>query len=286
MPKHWKVAGSRDALGDDLAPVLSLSDVTVRFGGIAALDGVSLETPGPGIIGIIGPNGAGKTTLFDVISGVRAPDQGRVVLGGKDITRTPATARARLGLRRTFQRVQPFGWLMTSLFSRRLQQLNLPVSPLEPSRGISNDIVQLCDPATGAVRTTGWLRRLNLTGDVLFAGIYSTAQPPNAAGPCVKAVYPLPNGNATVFFTPVARDGGSLELRSEGRRFGDPGFYFTVRRDEDAAWVKYVRTMSEWLHVYVDEHEELRADHVFRFSGIWVLKLHYAIRVLSRQSLC
>lgn len=173
--------------------------------------------------------------------------------------------------------VQPFGWLMTSLFSRRLQQLNLPVSPLEPSRGISNDIVQLCDPATGAVHTTGWLRRLNLTGDVLFAGIYSTAQPPHAAGPCVKAVYPLPNGNATVFFTPVARADGSLELRSEGRRFGDPGFYFTVRRDEDAVWVKYVRTMSEWLHVYVDEHEELRADHVFRFCGTWILKLHYAI---------
>lgn len=136
---------------------------------------------------------------------------------------------------------------------------------------------QLCDPATGAVRTTAWLRRLNHTGDVLFAGIYSTAQPPNAAGPCVKAVYPLPNGNATVFFTPIAGADGSLELRSEGRRFGDPGFYFTVRRDEDAVWAKYVRAMSEWLHIYVDEREELRAEHVFRTCGTWILKLHYAI---------
>jgi len=93
----------------DLA--LSLSDVTVRFGGIAALNGVGLEAAGGDVVGIIGPNGAGKTTLFDVISGWRTPAEGRVVLGGKDVTNTPATARARLGLRRTFQRVQPFGWL-------------------------------------------------------------------------------------------------------------------------------------------------------------------------------
>jgi ABC-type branched-subunit amino acid transport system ATPase component len=98
-------------VGEDAEHGLSLSDVTVRFGGIAALSGVSLEAAEGHVVGIIGPNGAGKTTLFDVISGVRPPDQGRVVLGGKDVTRTPATSRARLGLRRTFQRVQPFGWL-------------------------------------------------------------------------------------------------------------------------------------------------------------------------------
>jgi hypothetical protein len=53
----------------------------------------------------------------------------------------------------------------------------------------------------------------------------------------------------------------ALELRSEGRQFGDPGFYFTVWRDADSVWVKYVRAMTEWLHVYVGEGEELRADH-------------------------
>jgi branched-chain amino acid transport system ATP-binding protein len=98
-------------LGEAADRVLSLSEVTVRFGGIAALSGVSLDATDGLVVGIIGPNGAGKTTLFDVISGVRTPDQGRVILAGKEVTRTPATARARLGLRRTFQRVQPFGWL-------------------------------------------------------------------------------------------------------------------------------------------------------------------------------
>jgi branched-chain amino acid transport system ATP-binding protein len=83
----------------------------VRFGGIAALSGVSLEADEGEVIGIIGPNGAGKTTLFDVVSGMRTPDAGRVTLGGTDITRRSTTDRARLGLRRTFQRVQLFGWL-------------------------------------------------------------------------------------------------------------------------------------------------------------------------------
>jgi branched-chain amino acid transport system ATP-binding protein len=90
---------------------LRLDDVSVRFGGITALDGVGLEAAAGEVLGIIGPNGAGKTTLFDVISGVRPPSTGVVVLDGDDVTRAPSVARARRGLRRTFQRVQTFGWL-------------------------------------------------------------------------------------------------------------------------------------------------------------------------------
>jgi branched-chain amino acid transport system ATP-binding protein len=93
------------------AASLTLSDVRVRFGGTVALGGVSLSAGQGEVVGLIGPNGAGKTTLFDVISGVRFPDQGTVRLGGRDVTRNPAFTRARLGLRRTFQRVQTFGWL-------------------------------------------------------------------------------------------------------------------------------------------------------------------------------
>jgi branched-chain amino acid transport system ATP-binding protein len=91
--------------------VLALEDVAVRFGGISALSGVSLSVPEGIVLGLIGPNGAGKTTLFDVISGVRAPNGGRVWFRGRDVTRASAVARSRRGLRRTFQRVQTFGWL-------------------------------------------------------------------------------------------------------------------------------------------------------------------------------
>ena len=99
------------APANDPGPALSLTDVTVRFGGITALEDVSLSVEAGEVRGLIGPNGAGKTTLFDVISGVRAPDSGRVILAGEDVTRRSSISRSRLGLRRTFQRVQAFGWL-------------------------------------------------------------------------------------------------------------------------------------------------------------------------------
>jgi len=101
----------RSASSVAAGPVLSLHDVTVRFGGVAALDGVTLEVAPGEVCGLIGPNGAGKTTLFDVISGVRRPDTGRVFLAGRDITRASVVRRARSGLRRTFQRLQTYGWL-------------------------------------------------------------------------------------------------------------------------------------------------------------------------------
>ena len=82
---------------------LMVRGVSLAFGGNAALDDVSLGAAHGEIVGIIGPNGAGKTTLFDVISGFLRPDTGRVELGGDDVTDRTASARARLGLGRSFQ---------------------------------------------------------------------------------------------------------------------------------------------------------------------------------------
>ena len=91
--------------------ILQLEGISVRFGGIVALAEVSFDAKMGEVLGIIGPNGAGKTTLFDVISGVRSPNEGHVVLGGIDLAGKSTAERARRGLRRTFQRVQTFGWL-------------------------------------------------------------------------------------------------------------------------------------------------------------------------------
>ncbi|MFJ3725919.1 ABC transporter ATP-binding protein [Streptomyces sp. NPDC090045] len=91
--------------------VLEASGVSVRFGGVRALTGVDLGVRAGEVCGLIGPNGAGKTTLFDVLSGIRRPDQGRMLLDGADITRRSPVWRARHGMRRTFQRQQLFGQL-------------------------------------------------------------------------------------------------------------------------------------------------------------------------------
>jgi branched-chain amino acid transport system ATP-binding protein len=87
--------------------VLRLESIGVRFGGLAALQDVSLDIDPRGIIGLVGPNGAGKTTLFNVVSGLVRPTAGRVLFEGVDILRRPLHARARAGIARTFQIPQP-----------------------------------------------------------------------------------------------------------------------------------------------------------------------------------
>ena len=89
-------------------PAISAVDVTVRFGGIVAVDRVSIRADYGEIIGLIGPNGAGKTTLFDVLSGHVGPDEGSVFVDDVDVTRMRPEARARLGLGRSFQQARLF----------------------------------------------------------------------------------------------------------------------------------------------------------------------------------
>jgi branched-chain amino acid transport system ATP-binding protein len=87
--------------------MLELHDISVRFGGLQALDGVSLSVAAGEIVGLVGPNGAGKTTLFNVISGTVKPQRGTLRFEGIDMARMAAYARARQGIGRTFQIPQP-----------------------------------------------------------------------------------------------------------------------------------------------------------------------------------
>jgi branched-chain amino acid transport system ATP-binding protein len=93
------------------APLLVVDGVRKHFGGLRALDGVSLEVARGSITGLIGPNGAGKTTLFDVLSGLLSADAGEIRLGPHRIDRRPAHEIARLGVARTFQIPRPLARL-------------------------------------------------------------------------------------------------------------------------------------------------------------------------------
>ena len=89
--------------------LLRIEKVTKRFGGLVAVDGVTLEVAHGEMMAIVGPNGAGKTTLFNLINGVFFADEGRIWFKDVDVTRYPAYRRAHLGIGRTFQIPRPFG---------------------------------------------------------------------------------------------------------------------------------------------------------------------------------
>jgi hypothetical protein len=173
---------------------------------------------------------------------------------------------------------RPFGRALAAIFSRRLQQLNVPLSGLDTSRGMTSGVKAVVRRATGERLYATWVRSLARSGDVIYAGAYSTCEVPNYAGRCVRVVFPLPNGSATVIMRPSAGADGSLTLRSEGRRFGDPGFYFTVHGPNGVVWARYLRTMRETIHVYAAGPGEVRADHTMTVWRMTFLRLHYRLR--------
>ena len=173
---------------------------------------------------------------------------------------------------------RPFGTLLAFIFSRRLQQLNVPLSSLDTSRGVTSEIVQLLDADSDAVHYTAWVRKIIGTGNVLYAGSYSTCQIPGYEGCCIKVVFPLPNGNATVIMKLQRNADGSFTLVSSGERFGEPGFYFVVRNSSGRISARYLRAMRETIRVYAAENSVVRADHTLKLWGLTFLKLHYRLR--------
>jgi hypothetical protein len=172
---------------------------------------------------------------------------------------------------------RPFGTLLSAVFSKRLEQLNVPLSPLDTKLGMTSRVVRLVS-REGQCVATAWVRESVATRQTIYAGSYSHCRVPGFDGACIRVAFPLPNGYALVIMKPESRPDGSLTLRSEGTRFGDPGFYFFVETAPGKGSARYVASMKEQIHVFTDARGELRADHDLHIWGARFLRLHYRMR--------
>ncbi len=126
------------------SPLLELREVTKRFGGLVAVDRLSVHVDEGESLGLIGPNGAGKTTAFGILMGEQRPDSGRVFFRGEDVTRVPTHRRVARGIARTYQIPRPFGE-MTVLDNIRVGMMPDSVRRLlteRPPEGADREIVR------------------------------------------------------------------------------------------------------------------------------------------------
>jgi hypothetical protein len=175
----------------------------------------------------------------------------------------------------------PAGWLSSAVFAKRLQQLALPLRPLDVAHGMESRVVTVRS-ADGDQLGAAWRRTLRSTRQVVYSGWYGTAQLPEARTPSIRVVFPLPNGSVSVFLEPSVDHNGSLILTSPMSRFGDNGAYLIVR-DANTAAVRRA-PLAERFRVYVDDEGTLRADHFLNLWSIPTLRIHYRLERAPRAS--
>jgi branched-chain amino acid transport system ATP-binding protein len=139
-----------------MPPILALEKISKRFGAIVIAEGIDLALAEGEALGIIGPNGAGKTTLFGIMTGTVAPDAGRVLFQGTDITRTAPPRRCIMGIARSFQIPQPFGDM--TVFENLVVAAAFGAGRRErEAYGSCMEILERCGLATKANRRAGGL---------------------------------------------------------------------------------------------------------------------------------
>jgi hypothetical protein len=172
-------------------------------------------------------------------------------------------------------------WLLVEFISRRMDQLNFPISSLEVAKGMTSEVVQLRELGSGRLAYTGWLRRFRATGKVIYAGLYSTIRIPGEVDPCVKVTFPC-FGSSNVYLRPCGYADGTFGLVSTGAAFGRSGFYRIVESGSDHWRVRNFKTLHEIFHVYADDDGILRTDHEITFVGLTILRLHYKMTLAEK----
>jgi hypothetical protein len=172
-----------------------------------------------------------------------------------------------------------FGYLLKFLFSKRLEQLNIPLRNNKNSQEMNSEIIQLTDKTTEKVKRTIWLRRFKQTNQVVYSGVYETCKIPNGKV-CIKAIFPLPHGSATVILQPVVGENGELILKSAGRKIGDCGFYFLLKDKNGNLWTKFIKSFKDSL-IVSSENGKITANQKLTFYGFNVLNFKYEIKKLQ-----
>jgi hypothetical protein len=177
---------------------------------------------------------------------------------------------------------QIFGILLRVIFSKRIEQLNVPIRSIKNSEGLTSEIIHLKDLKTNEIKRTIWLRAFKATGQVVYSGVYETCTMPSGKT-CIKAIFPLPNGNATVILTPRVGNNGELILESAGNRCGDSGFYFLLKDSKGQLWTKYIKSFKDRL-VVRNENENVTATQTLTLWNLRVLQFEYKIQKLHTTS--
>ena len=169
----------------------------------------------------------------------------------------------------------PFAWLLLFAFSNRLEQLSMPLRPLDVANGMESRVIRVLDDQSSQLGAA-WLRTLRSTGRVMYSGWYSAVTLPRNARPSIKVAFPLPNGSVVVFLRPDSGPNGELRLTSPCGRFGGDGAYLVVADDGDRAWARRI-PLAEQFRIYTDSEGVLRTDHALDLWQIPALRLHYRL---------
>ena len=168
-----------------------------------------------------------------------------------------------------------FGVLLKILFSNRIEQLNVPMDNSTSSKELKSEVIQLIDKKTKKVKRTIWLRTFINSKQVVYSGVYETCTIPSGQS-CIKAVFPLPNGNATVILNPIVGEKGELILKSSGRKFGDSGFYFLLKDSKGNLWAKFIKSFKDELVVF-SKKNSITAKQTLSLWSLRVLTFEYEI---------
>ncbi len=169
-----------------------------------------------------------------------------------------------------------FGILLKILFSNRIEQLNIPINNSKESTVLNSEIIHLINEDTKEVKRTIWLRTFKKSEKVVYSGIYEACTIPNGQN-CIKAIFPLPNGSATVILNPIVGENGELILNSSGRKIGDSGFYFLLKDSKGNLWTKFIMSFKDKLVVSA-ENERIMAIQTLTLWNLRVLQFKYDIK--------